>query len=179
MLTPLRRVKQWQTFTRMWWLYDAKWQDPFDSGLLLARYLSGKRKPLWFPELDCGDHVVVINVSKIALPNEEWKWRKFLHHTGYAGGTNWKSAWELHQNDPTFILERAIYKNCSKGWKRKDEFARCMLFRGENVPDDVKANISGYIRQIRRVPKRLEEFSQEQLDAFPKIFEHGPQHKLD
>lgn len=182
MLTRLRRVKQWQTFTRTWWLYDAKWQDPFDSGLLISRYLSGKQKPIWHPDLDCGDHVVVINAAHVALPNQEWKWRFFFHHTQYAGGAKWASAWSLHQKDPTFVLERAIYKSCrynKDSIRRKEFFARLMMFRDEKMPEEIKQNITAQIRQLRVVPKKIEECTPEELDKFPKVFDYNPDFRLD
>ena len=36
------RVKQWTTFARTWYLFDAKWQDPIVSGRVLSKYLLGK-----------------------------------------------------------------------------------------------------------------------------------------
>lgn len=172
MLTKLRRVQQWQTFARTWWVYDAKWQDPWDSGLLIARYLVGKHKPIWHPETDCGDHVVVINGSQIALPNQEWRWRYFFHNTQFKGGQNWAAAYELHMKDPTFVMERAIYRYCGKEAKRYKAFARLVLLKGQDIPAEIKGKISGQIRQNRPVPRKLDEISQEELDNFPKIFDY-------
>lgn len=172
MLTKLRRVKQWQTFARTWWLYDAKWQDPWDSGLLIARYLTGKHKPIWYPDADCGDFVVVINGSQVALPNEEWKWRYFYHNTQWKGGQTWKSAWELHLKDPTFVMERAIYKYCDKRDPRLLAFARLTLLSDDNIPEEIKEKISAQIRQVRPVPRKLEDIPPEELEKFPKVFDY-------
>lgn len=170
-LTKLRRVRHWQTFARTWWLYDAKWQDPFDSGLLVARYLTGKHKPIWHPESDCGDHVVVINASHIALPNEEWRWRAFFHNTQWRGGQNWGTAWERHLEDPTFILERAIYRYSGKGDARYKAFARLILTKDAALPEDIRSKISAQIRQLREVPRKLDDIPKEELDNFPKLFD--------
>lgn len=173
-MTRLRRVKHWQTFARTWWLYDAKWQDPFDSGILVAKYLTGKHKPIWHPDLDCGDHVVVINTSQIALPNEEWRWRHFFHNTQWAGGQTWTSAWEQHMKDPTFVIERAIYRYCGKGDARYKSFARLILTKNDKLPEDIKMRISAQIRQEREVPRKLEDIPREELDNFPKLFDFDP-----
>lgn len=171
-LTRMRRVKHWQTFARSWWLYDAKWQDPFDSGILIARYLMGKHKPVYSPDIDCGDFVVVINASQIALPNEEWRWRHFFHDTQYARGRIWASAWEMHIRDPTFVLERAIYRYSGKDLKRYQNFARLTLLKEDDIPESIKPRICGQIRQLRPVPRKLEDIPQEELDKFPKIFDY-------
>ena len=168
-LTRLRRVKQWQVFARTWWLYDANWQDPFDSGMLIARYLTGRHKPIWYPDSDCGDHVVVINGSKIALPNEEWRWRAYYHDTQWKGGQTWATAWERHQEDPTFVMERAIYRYCGQDMSRYRAFGRLTLLKGDKIPDEIKCKITNQIRQQRPVPQKLSDISSEELEGFPKL----------
>ncbi len=39
----------------------------------VATYLCGKHKPFWHPETDCGDHVVVVNTSRVAMHGFDWK----------------------------------------------------------------------------------------------------------
>ena len=142
--------------------------------MVIARHLTGKHKPVWYPESDCGDHVVVINASKVALPNEEWRWRHFFHNTQFGGGQNWASAWELHLKDPTFVLERAIYRYCGKNDARLRAFARLVLLKGDEIPDDIKEKISAQIRQVRPVPRKLDDIPQEERANFPKLFDFDP-----
>jgi hypothetical protein len=35
-------LKQWTTFARQWYLFDARWQDPIPAGRVLSKYLLGK-----------------------------------------------------------------------------------------------------------------------------------------
>jgi large subunit ribosomal protein L13 len=63
-------------------LYDAKWQNPFQSAKKITRVLEGKHKPIYHPMNDCGDHVVVINSRHIALLGREWQFRVYFHHPG-------------------------------------------------------------------------------------------------
>lgn len=78
----------------------------------------GLHKPIYHPLNDCGDHVVVINTSEIALPGDEWTKRVYFHHTGYPGGASWTLAWELHKKDPTMVWRShsthfiVFYANC-------------------------------------------------------------------
>lgn len=64
-LNKFLRVQQWNTFTRQWLLYDAKWQDLFDSANIIADYLKGRFKPIYEPctKREYGDIVVVINTK--------------------------------------------------------------------------------------------------------------------
>ena len=41
--------QQWATFARMWHIYDAKWQCPFQSAPVLIKYLTGQSKPIYHP----------------------------------------------------------------------------------------------------------------------------------
>lgn len=137
--------------------------------MVIARHLVGKHKPIWHPDSDCGDHVVVINASQVALPNQEWRWRYFFHNTQFKKGQNWAPAYELHSKDPTFVMERAIYKYCGKDYDRYRNFARLVLLKDDNIPDEIREKITAQIRQTRPVPRKLDEISQEELDNFPKI----------
>lgn len=142
--------------------------------MLIGRYLTGKHKPIWHPDLECGDHVVVINASQVALPNEEWRWRHFFHNTQFAGGQNWGSAWELHMKDPTFVLERAIYRYSGRRDARYRAFARLVLLKGDIIPEDIKEKISAQIRQARPVPRKLDDIPKEERADFPKLFDFDP-----
>lgn len=139
--------------------------------MLIARYLLGKHKPIWHPGLECGDHVVVINGSQVALPNEEWKWRYFFHNTQFKGGQTWAAAYELHLKDPTFVLERAIYRYCGRQDPRLRAFARLTLLTGEEIPQEIQEKITDQIRQQRPVPQKLKDIPAEEIERFPKVFD--------
>lgn len=172
-MSAFTRVQQWLTFSRQWHLFDAKWQDVFDSAQLIARHLHGRHKPIYDPDQDCGDHVVVMNARHVAMPDEEWRHRMYYHHTHYAGGKHWVAAHELHQKDPTLVLYKAIYKAVGNvKLQRYRLIARLHIYPDEKVPDHIMCNVSDQIRQLRPVPKRLDQFSEEEIKNFPKIFDY-------
>lgn len=74
----------------------------FSSNLLFLFRLNNKC--VFDIAADCGDHVVVMNTGKIALPGDEWMKRVYFHHTGYAGGASWTLAHELHEKDKTKVI---------------------------------------------------------------------------
>lgn len=57
----------------------------------------------------CGDHVIVINSKDIALRGDEWRKRVYFHHTTYIGGASWTLAWELHNKNPTLVINKHIF----------------------------------------------------------------------
>jgi len=165
------RVQQWSTFARLWWLYDAKWQSPFKSAHVIVRYLEGRHKPIYHPLSDVGDQVVVINTKEIAMEGDLWRTFKHFHHSGYPGGFSETRAYKVHDVDPTRILYKAVYHSMKGTLLRRPRMAKLHLYPDENVPEDILRNISGEIQQVMPVPKRLDEYSQEERNKFPRLFD--------
>ncbi|XP_032664822.1 39S ribosomal protein L13, mitochondrial [Odontomachus brunneus] len=167
-----RRGQHWGTFARIWHIYDAKWQDPYKSANLITTYLLGLHKPIYHPMNYCGDHVVVINSSHIALCGDEWRKRVYFHHNTYHKGDTWTLAWELHKKDPTLIVEKAVYRALPKSLQRRYNMQRLHIFPDDKVPEDILKNVSNQIKQLRPVPVRLDHIPQEERDSFPQIISY-------
>jgi large subunit ribosomal protein L13 len=50
---------------RQWHVIDASGKTLGRLTTQIARLLMGKHKPQYVPYLDCGDHVIVLNASKV------------------------------------------------------------------------------------------------------------------
>ncbi|GAB6029945.1 54S ribosomal protein L13 [Chamberlinius hualienensis] len=174
-----KRVQQWNVMSRLWYLYDCKWQNPFDSADKIAMYLSGQHKPIYAALSDVGDHVVAINTKDIAMPNDEWINRVYFHHTGYPGGASWTLAWELHAKNPTMVMYKAVYKRLGRNLLRRQFMPRLHLYPDDKVPKEVLENLCGQIRPLRPVPKRLTEFSKKEIDEYPKLFDWPKDYVID
>lgn len=171
-MSLIRKAQQCGVFARIWHIYDATWQDPFESAKLIARHLKGLNKPIYHPLNDCGDHVVVINSKEIAMKGTEWQKRVYFHHNTYHGGATYTFAWELHQKDPTLVMEKAVYSSMKGNLQRRHLMQRLHIFPDENIPKDIACNISNQIRQLRPVPVRLDRIPAEEVEAFPKLVQY-------
>ncbi len=177
-------MQQWCAFSRKWFLFDARWQNPFHSAHKITPILEGKHKPVYHPMNDCGDHVVVINSRHIALLGQEWTNRVYLHHTGFPtthisnGGAKWISAWQLHSRDPTLILWKACYNNLYGGLQRRATMARLHIYPDEEVPDDIMRNVSDQVAQVRPRPRRRTEIPEEEAQEFPRIYQYPENYTL-
>jgi len=178
-MSSTKRVQQLAAFARNWYLFDARCQNPFHAGPKLAAILSGKTKPIYHKESDCGDHVVVINARHIALPGNEWEKRAYYHHSGYAKGKTWTMAHQVHQSHPTYIFQRAVYKFLCRSLNRPRDMCRLHLFPDDKVPEEIMGNINNQVRRLREVPKRLDQYTQEEIDNFPKVFDWPKQYVID
>ena len=71
---------------REWFVVDA--QDIILGRLAteVARVLRGKHKPIFAPHIDTGDHVIVVNASKVVLTKGKAANKEVFRHSGYPGG---------------------------------------------------------------------------------------------
>jgi ribosomal protein L13 len=174
-LSKHRTAVQKTVFARNWYLFDCKWQDPFDAAIKLSGYLMGKHKPIYDHIQDMGDHVVCINTKQLAMPEGEWRWRMYYHHSRYAGGTTWAPAFDLHMRDPTVVLYKACYKACGQQphpHKRRQFMTRLHLYPDGVVPNEIMENVVDQIQQLRPVPKAINEISDQEKIEFPKITDY-------
>lgn len=180
-MSRFERVKQWAAFSKTWHIYDAKWQNPFQSAKVVTKFLEGKNKPVYHPLNDAGDHVVIINSKEVSLLGREWQYRVYFHHTGYPSafkhmgawnGPLWIPAWQLHDRDPTLIMWKAVYNNMSGSAFRRNNMARLHVFPGEEVPEEIMKNVTSQIPQVKPIPKKLSDYTDEEMQSFPKVFDY-------
>lgn len=107
---------------REWWIIDA---DGLVLGRLaaeIAKLLRGKNKPYFAPHLDTGDHVVVINASRVVLTGNKLMQKQYRHHSGYPGGLKSVSYSRLMMTRPEMVVEKAV-----KGMLPSNRLGRAML----------------------------------------------------
>ena len=107
---------------RDWWVVDA---DGVVLGRLaseVAQLLRGKNKPYFAPYLDCGDHVVVVNASKIVLTGNKIMDKQYYRHSGFPGGLSATPYSKLMATRPEIAVEKAV-----KGMLPSNRLGRAML----------------------------------------------------
>ncbi|MCC6265394.1 MAG: 50S ribosomal protein L13, partial [Bryobacterales bacterium] len=74
----------------------------------IARILMGKHKPTYTPFIDTGDHVVVVNASKIRLTGNKLQQKVYRSHSGYPGGLVEVGATKMKATRPDRMLLLAV-----------------------------------------------------------------------
>jgi large subunit ribosomal protein L13 len=108
--------------TREWWLVDA---DGVVLGRLaseVAKRLRGKHKPTYSPHLDVGDHVIVVNASKVLLTGNKLTQKQYFRHSGYPGGLRSVPYTRIMSERPELAIEKAV-----KGMLPSNKLGRAML----------------------------------------------------
>lgn len=93
---------------RKWYLINAEGKTLGSVAAEAAVLLRGKHKPTYTPHVDCGDHVVIINVSKVVLTGKKLDQKMYYHHTGYIGNLKEVKYSKLMAEKPEFVVTKAI-----------------------------------------------------------------------
>ena len=115
-LTPKKK-----DIERQWWLVDAEGMRLGRLATQIARILRGKHKPIYTPHLDTGDHVVVVNASKVALSGNKADQKTYFRHSGYMGHEKHIPFKKMIETHPERVIELAV-----KGMLPKNTLGRHM-----------------------------------------------------
>jgi large subunit ribosomal protein L13 len=119
---------------RKWYLVDANGKTLGRLAARVAAVLRGKHKPTFTPNVDTGDHVIVINAEKIHLTGDKLRTKTYTHHTQYPGGLKSLSAELLLQKRPTQLVERAIKGMLPKTPLGKQMARKLKVYAGAEHP---------------------------------------------
>ena len=119
--------------THDWYIVDATDVVLGRLATHVATHLRGKNKPTIAPHADSGNHVIVINASKIALTGNKMG-KELYSHSGRPGGLRRDSYAELMQNKPERIIMAAVKGMMPKNRLSKVQLDRLHIFAGEEHP---------------------------------------------
>ena len=74
------------TVERKWYVVDAEGKTLGRLASEVANVLRGKNKPEFTPNVDCGDHVIVINCDQAVLTGKKLEKKYYRTHSGWIGG---------------------------------------------------------------------------------------------
>lgn len=127
---------------RKWHLYDVKGRILGRISTEIARILMGKNKPYFVPFLDCGDYVVVINTSQVAVTGKKMDQKIYRHYSGYPGGQKKKALKQVMAEHPETVLRQSVSGMLPKNKLRDSMLKRLYIYSDENHPYQSKFNKS-------------------------------------
>ena len=74
----------------------------------IASILMGKHRPEYTPHIDTGDHVVIVNASRVRLTGRKEEQKLYRYHSGFEGGLREERAKDLRQKNPVRMVEEAV-----------------------------------------------------------------------
>lgn len=92
-----------------WFLVDAEDKILGRLATRVATVLRGKHRPSFSPNLEGGDHVVVVNAARVRLTGRKLEQKFHRYHTGYPGGLKEVRYDKLLQEHPERVVEYAVW----------------------------------------------------------------------
>lgn len=120
------------------------------SGKILGRLatqvavlLMGKHKPIYSPNLDTGDFVVVTNAKRIRITgNNKAQQKLYYRHSGYPGGFKVISFEKLMQTHPTRVIEYAVKGMLPHTRMGARMMKKLSVYAGDINPDKAQVKVT-------------------------------------
>ena len=107
---------------REWYVVDATGVSLGRLASQVAAILRGKNKPVFTPNVDTGDYVIVLNSDKVALTGKKEEQKYYRYHTGYIGGLKEIRYDKLMAEKSDLAVQKAV-----KGMLPKNSIGRQMI----------------------------------------------------
>ncbi len=111
-----------QEIERKWFVLDAANKPLGRVATEAARLLRGKHKPIFTPNVDTGDFVIIINAGQAVLTGNKINQKVMYKHSGYPGGLKKTPYSRLMAEKPERALEAAV-----RGMLPKNRLGRKMI----------------------------------------------------
>ena len=111
-----------QEIERKWFVLDAANKPLGRVATEAARLLRGKHKPIFTPNVDTGDFVIIINAGQAVLTGNKINHKVMYKHSGYPGGLKETPYSRLMAEKPERALEAAV-----RGMLPKNRLGRKMI----------------------------------------------------
>lgn len=116
---------------KKWWVIDATDLVLGRLAVVCADYLRGKHKTTYTPNMDCGDHVIVINAEKVRVTGKKLDDKIHYWHTGYPGGIKDITARQtLEGEHPERLILRAVKRMIPRGPLGRQQFGNLRVYAG-------------------------------------------------
>ena len=121
---------------RNWYVIDAAGKSLGRVAAQAATLLRGKNKATFTPNVDCGDHVIIINCKDAVLTGNKLTQKKWQRHTGYIGHLKETRYDTLMATKPTKAMELAVKGMLPKGPLGRQMYTKLHVYAG---PDHEQA----------------------------------------
>ena len=119
---------------RRWFVVDATDETLGRLASRIARVLEGKHKPAWSPNLDSGDHVIVLNAARIAVSSDKRETKLYIRHSGYPGGYREETLGHLLERRPEEVIRRAVRGMLPRTRLGVQQLRKLKIYAGSDHP---------------------------------------------
>lgn len=125
-------VAKAEDIQRKWYVVDATDKVLGRLASEIAAVLRGKNKPIFTPNIDTGDYVIVINADKVRVTGNKTEQKLYRHHTGFSGGLKSISYKELMDKKPEKAIEMAVKGMLPHNKLGRQMYKKLKVYAGPN-----------------------------------------------
>ncbi|MCX7714696.1 MAG: 50S ribosomal protein L13 [Clostridia bacterium] len=115
---------------RKWYIIDAENKPLGRVAAAAASILRGKHLPTYTPNVDCGDHVIILNAEKVVLTGKKLNQKVRYYHTGWAGGIKEIRYNKLMAENPEKAIMYAVKGMLPNNSIGRKSIARLRVYKG-------------------------------------------------
>ncbi len=117
-----------------WRLVDATGISLGRLAVDVANVLMGKHRPEYTPHVDCGDFVVIINGSKVAMTGSKADHKMKQRYSRFPGGLKEESYGDLRERRPEKLIEDAVRRMMPKNRLSRHMLKKLKVYPGAEHP---------------------------------------------
>jgi large subunit ribosomal protein L13 len=123
---------------RRWFVVDAQGMVLGRMASEIAKVLRGKNKPIYMPNTDAGDFVIVINARGVRLTGKKLDKKIYYRHTDYPGGIRERSAAKMLAEKPEDVVRLAVKGMLPKNRLSRRLVTKLKVYAGPEHPHDAQ-----------------------------------------
>ncbi|MBL8161115.1 MAG: 50S ribosomal protein L13 [Anaerolineae bacterium] len=131
-------VPKLQDVERAWWVVDAKGQNLGRLASQIAPILRGKHKPIYVPNQDVGDFVIVINCEQIDVTGKKLDEKMYYHFSGYPGGLRETTLRVQLATHPDRAIQAAVKGMLPDGALGRNMLKKLKIYAGSEHPHEAQ-----------------------------------------
>ena len=123
---------------RQWFIIDAQGMVLGRMASEIAKILRGKNKPIFTPNADAGDFVIVVNARGVRLTGKKLEKKIYYRHTDYPGGIRERSAAKMLAEKPEDVIRLAVKGMLPKNRLSRKLVTKLKVYAGPEHPHDAQ-----------------------------------------
>ena len=100
----------------------------------VAVALLGKDKPTYTPHVITGDHVVVLNATRVMTTGKKQLQKTYYRHSGYVGNLKSFTLREMQEKHPERVIELAVKGMLPRNKRGRQMLRRLKVYAGNSHP---------------------------------------------
>ncbi len=123
---------------RRWYIVDAQGKILGRMATEIAKVLRGKHKPIFTPNQDAGDFVIVVNARGVKLTGAKLAKKVYYRHTEFPGGIRERTAAQMLEEKPEDLVRLAVKGMLPKNRLSRKLVTKLKIYAGSEHPHDAQ-----------------------------------------